>query len=64
MRGAPFPLALPTFAEPAFRELFQLRRANDGIAHLFVIDGNQSAEEDPNQQLAVVLCEADVCGAG
>ena len=76
LHGAP--LSLPTLFDSSFKEFFRIGRAkrvvlplgNGGIVHLFVINGFQGAESDPEKlQLsehlfAAVLAEARMCCAG
>ena len=72
------PLSLPPFVTPQFQEFFKLGRvlrttlptAQGGVVHLFVVYGNQGAEEDAeklrltDRLLQAVLAEAQVVCVG
>ena len=72
------PLSLPSFGTPQFHEFFKLGRAmrttlptaQGGVVHLFVVYGNQGAEDDADKLeltdwlLQAVLAEVQVVCVG
>ena len=68
------PLSLPSFVNPQFQEFFRScienHSSKGGVVHLFVVHGNQGAEEDADQLLLTdkllqaVLAEAQVVCIG